>query len=101
MGRLHEDDVVAGDRAEQPDVPLTVREAAWMPLEGHLDKACGELARNPAGEGDGGGATDDLHRDNQASYEVGLFESSDPRGVRISSEARHHGCEIRGLRPRL
>ena len=69
MGRLHEDDVVAGDRAEQPDVPLTVREAAeelgltyrefldrlaarGIPVEsGPLDTKALEEARQKSGSG--------------------------------------------------
>ena len=76
MGGLYENDVLARDGAEQADVPLAVRKAAGVPLEGDVDMRGGELAGDPFREGDGRGTADDLDDRTDSSYGAELFESS-------------------------
>src|SRR2546428_7192190 len=59
--RLDEDDMLAGDGAQQADVPLAVGESTGMLFERNIDVGNGEFMGDPAGQGDGRGATENLH----------------------------------------
>src|SRR5439155_2036391 len=59
--RLNEDDMLARDWAQQPDVPLAVGETPGVLLERDIDETDRELTSDPASQRDGRGAADDLH----------------------------------------